>query len=85
MKLTKDDFTREIGWVLYSNKDTLPHAVDVEADAPLDELPTEILEVLVRDWNDPNEHHFAADIASHYNWTMFCILEDTWEYDEQNS
>ncbi len=80
MKLTEQDFVREIGWVLYSNKDTLPASVDIDDESPLDVLPTFVLEALVRDWNDPSiEQHFAADIVSHYNWTMFCVLEDTWE------
>lgn len=82
MELTRDDFVREIGWVLYSNRKTLPDSVDIEAEEPLAEIPTHVLKVLVDDWNDHNVQHFAADIASHYNWTMFCILEDTWELDQ---
>jgi len=82
MELTRDDFVREIGWVLYSNRKTLPESVDIEAEEPLAEIPTDVLQVLTDDWNDPDVKHFAADIASHYNWTMFCILEDTYELDQ---
>ena len=64
MKLTEQDFVREIGWVLYSNKDTLPASVDIDDESPLDVLPTFVLEALVRDWNDPSiEQHFAAPIS----------------------
>ncbi len=81
-KLTQDDFVREIAWLLYSNKDTLPESLDIESDDPFKDVPTFILDALARDYNDPNLQHFAVGLPSHYNWTMFCVLEDTWEFEQ---
>lgn len=34
MELTRDNFMREIGWVLYSNRKTLPESVDIRLRNP---------------------------------------------------
>lgn len=78
MKFTtfaKDDFSREIGWVLYSNLDRLPRYVDMESYNPFADVPAEVFDALEWDWDNPDDHHIAADIVSHYNLLMFFLTE----------
>ena len=84
--LTKDDFTSEMAYVLYYNRHRLPMAIGVDPDDEWkfdnqeweEMVPKYIRELVERDFYS-GEKKFAADVMSHYNWTMFCLWEDLYE------
>lgn len=86
-KLTREDFTSEVGYVLYCNRHRLPTGFDTDPDCEwkLDkrqweaEVPKYIRDLVERDFYDRklngSTKPFGIDPQSEYVWTMFCLWE----------
>lgn len=85
--LSRDDFTSEVGYVLYCNRHRLPTGFDRDPDNEWkldgkqweEQVPKYIRDLVERDFYDRKlngtNKPFGIDPQSEYVWTMFCLWE----------
>lgn len=70
-----DDVSGEMFWLLYQNRHTLPHSIDIFNLEEWAALPGDVRDAVIND-HENGQNVIASDYPGHYNWSMFCLLEE---------